>query len=93
MRKIDPSMAIIATSWKGYLAKSKVFKSTVKNLHYKVKKTNVDFFEEIIDLLLDQVNATITTDGKVEVSGSLDVQQVANSHGYEINATVADASS
>ena len=63
----------------------------VKQLHYKVQKTNVYFFDEMIDLLPDQVNATITIDGGGKLSGSFDVRRVANSHGYEMNATAADA--
>ena len=47
----------------------------------------------MIDLLPDQVNATITTDGGGELSGSFDVRQMANSHGYEVNTTASDASS
>ena len=47
----------------------------------------------MIDLLPDQVNATITTDGGGELSGSFDVQRMVNSHGYEVNTTASDASS
>ena len=64
----------------------------VKNFHYNVQKTNVDFFDEMIDLLPDQVNATITTDGGGELLGSFNVRRVANSHGYTMNATAVDAS-
>ena len=47
----------------------------------------------IHDLLPDQVNATITTDGGGELSASHDVLRTANSHGYEVRTTATDASS
>ena len=65
----------------------------VKQLQYKVQKTNVDFFDKMIDLLPDHVNATITTVGGGELSRSFDVPRMANSHGYEVNTTASDASS
>ena len=71
---MDPSKAIITTSGKVYLAKSKVFKVTVNNHHYKIQKSNIDFFAGVIqDLLPDQVNVTITTDGGRELSGFYDI--------------------
>ena len=54
----------------------------------------MDFFDKVIqDLIPDQVNATITTDGGDKLSGSFDVQRVANSHRYDINTPAVDASS
>ena len=47
----------------------------------------------IHDLLPDQVNATITTDGGGELSASHDVLRTANSHGYEVRTTSTNASS
>ena len=52
----------------------------------------MDFFDEIIDLLPDQVSATITTNSGGELLGSFNILRVANSHGYEINTTAVDAS-
>ena len=52
----------------------------------------MDLFDEIIDLLPDQVNAAITTNGRGELPGSFNVQRVANSHGYKMNTTAVDAS-
>ena len=47
----------------------------------------------IHDLLPDQVNATITTDRRGELSASHEVQRTANSDGYEVRTTASDASS
>ena len=94
VQQTDPSKAIITTSNKGYLAKSKAFQSMVNNLKYDVKEINVNQHTNVIhDLLPDQVNATITTDGRGELSASHDVRQTANSHGYEVKTTPSEASS
>ena len=75
IKRTDPSKAIIATSNKGYLAKSKAFQSIVNNLKYDVKEITVNQKTNVVhDLLPDQVNATITTDGGRELSASHDVR-------------------
>ena len=94
IRQTDPWKAVITTSETGYLAKSKAFAATVNLLKYKIRKTDNDYFTDLLPSLLpDQVNASITTDGGGELSGSHDLRRVANSNGYEINTTAADSSS
>jgi hypothetical protein len=88
----NPSEAIITTSETGYLAKSQAFEDTVREQQYVVQPTDddIDFFG---DLLPDQVEATITTDGGGELSKSHELKHVCNSHSYEVNSTAADSSS
>jgi hypothetical protein len=66
---INPSKAIITTSGKGYLAKSRAFEDTIREQNYVIQPTedDIDFFG---NLLPDQVEATITTDGGGELSKS-----------------------
>ena len=64
----DPSKAIITTSSKGYLAKSKAFQAIVNHLNYDVKAINVNTTDTGFNLLPDQINATITTDGGGKLS-------------------------
>ena len=74
IRQTDPSRAIITTSNKGYLAKSKAFQATVNQLQYEVREINVNQSPTIAPILLpDHVNATITTDGSGELSASHDI--------------------
>jgi hypothetical protein len=70
----------------------RAFEDTLREQHYVVQPTDddIDFFG---DLLPDQVEATITTDGRGELSKSHDLKRVCNSHGYEVNSTAADSSS
>jgi hypothetical protein len=84
--------AIITTSETGYLAKSLAFEDTVREQQYVVQPTddNIIFFG---DLLPDQAEATITTDGGGELSKSHELKRVCNSHSYEVNLTTADSSS
>ena len=78
---MDPSKAIITTSNKGYLAKSKKFQATVNQLQYEVRNIDVNQSPNITPiLLLDHVNATITTDGGGELSASHDIQRTASAH-------------
>ena len=94
IQQTDPSKAIITMSNKGYLAKSKAFQSTVNQLNYDVKEISVNHSYNVVNnLLLNQVNATITTEGGGELSASHDVRQTARSHGYEVRTTASDASS
>ena len=94
MRQTDPWKAVITTSEIGYLAKSKAFTATVNHLKYKIQLSDNDYFTDLLPSLLpDQVNASITTDGGGELSGSHDLRRVANSNGNEINTTAADSSS
>jgi hypothetical protein len=51
---------------------------------------DIDFFG---DLLPDQMEATITTDGGGELSKSHEFTKICNLHGYEVNSTAADSSS
>jgi hypothetical protein len=62
IRTTNPSKAIKTTSGKGYLAKSRAFEDTIWEKNYVIQPTDgdIDFFG---DLLPDQVEATITTDG------------------------------
>ena len=94
IRQTNPSKAIITTSNKGYLAKSKAFQSIVNNLRYDGKARNVNQHTDVIhNLLPDQVNATITTDRGGELSASHNVRRTANSHGYEVRTSALDVSS
>jgi hypothetical protein len=92
IRTTNPSKAIITTSETGYLAESRAFEDTVREQQCVVQPTDddIDFFG---DLLPDQVEATITTDGGGELSKSHELKRVCNSHGYEVNSTAADSSS
>jgi hypothetical protein len=85
IRTTNPSKVIITTSETGYLAKLRAFEDTVWEKQYVVQPTDddIDFFE---DLLPDQVEATITTDGGEELSKSHELKRVCNSHGYEVNS-------
>ena len=94
IRQTNPLKAIITTSNKGYLAKSKAFQATVNQLNYEGKEINVNQSMNITPTLLsDHVNATITTDGGGELSASHDMQQTAMTHGYDVKTTALDASS
>jgi hypothetical protein len=92
IQTINPSKAIITMSKTGYLAKSRAFEDTVWEQQYVVQPTDddIDLFG---DLLPDQVEATITTNGGGELSKSHELKRVCNSHGYEVNSTAADSSS
>ena len=94
IQQTDPSRAIITTSNKGYLAKSKGFQATVNQLKYEVKEININQSTNITPILLpDHVNATITTEGGGELSASHNIQRTASAHGYDVRTTVSDASS
>jgi hypothetical protein len=86
------SKAIITTSKTGYLAKSRAFEDTVWEQQYLVQPTNdeIDFFG---NLLPDQVEATITTDGGGELSKSHEMTRLCNSHGYKMHSKAANSSS
>mmetsp|Transcript_55054 Transcript_55054/g.61514 ORF Transcript_55054/g.61514 Transcript_55054/m.61514 type:complete len:199 (+) Transcript_55054:154-750(+) len=66
----------------------------VNLLKCNLQEINVKQYTDIIqDLLSDQVNTMITTDGGGKISALYEVRWTANSHWYELNTTASDASS
>ena len=52
IQQTDSSKAIITTNNKGYLAKSKVFVSSVNLLKYRVRKINVNCYTDVTFYLI-----------------------------------------
>jgi hypothetical protein len=79
IRTTNPSKAIITTSGKGNLAKSRAFEDTIREQNFVIQPTDddIDFFG---NLLPDQVEATITTDGGGELSKSHELTKVYAIH-------------
>jgi len=89
IKTTDPNKAIkITTSENGYLAKSRAFKNVVHQHNMTVEPISED---EIKQLLPEEVEAFIMTDG----GGEFDTdkfRKTAESHGYDVTTTAADAS-
>ena len=79
----------ITTTEDVYLTKSCAFEITVKKSNFEVHPTFCIFVDH---LMPDQADAYITTDGGDELSHSHDFCCTANTHGYDVTTTAADAS-